>query len=228
MDAVGGREYIPWEIAQRYLQGPNQTMVSANPLHPGETPTPVNGAVSPSANRVITEPLQGGGRGAMTGSEAIAGAAPTPIPGTVGAGDVRNRSAYTDPSGHATSSTQLGPRGPVRPLGPPATPAPLGTAPNATAPAGGLPPASQTLPPPRTAAPAAKPATVAPPPQVRPFNPTNRTDSIVQAIGDDAANWKLATNAADKFQIGQRMAELGIEPGNITGSMRDRVPRMLA
>ena len=56
---------------------------------------------------------------------------------------------------------------------------------------------------------------------MEPFNPTNRTDSIVQAIGDDAANWKLATNAADKFQIGQRMAELGIEQ-NITGSMRDR------
>ena len=95
MDGIGNQAVYPAEIAQRIMQGENQTMVGVNPYHPGDTATTVTGAVSPSANRVITEPLQGGGRGAMTGSEAIAGAAPTPIPGTVGAGDVRNHDAYT-------------------------------------------------------------------------------------------------------------------------------------
>lgn len=83
-------------------------------------------------------------------------------------------------------------------------------------------------PPGRAGAPAAAPSASvsAPAPslttKVRPFDPNNRTDYLVAAIGADANNWKMATNAADKFQVTKRMQELGIAPNNITGSMRER------
>jgi len=71
-------------------------------------------------------------------------------------------------------------------------------------------------------APGAPSKTTALPARVPPFNPSNRVDNIVAAIGRDEANWKMATNAADKFQITNRMAQLGIDTNNVTGSMRER------
>jgi hypothetical protein len=189
--------WVPAEIANRFMQGPNQTMVSVNPLHP-DTATPVSGVVAPGANRIIQSDLVGGGRGVETAGQALGGGAPTPTPGTIGKGTPTTRVTTPSPSGQTVSTSQTGPRA--------ANPIPAPNLPS-TAPAPSAPP---------------KPSVTAPPPQVKPFDPSNRTDSIVSAIGNDAANWKMATNPADKYQITKRMAELGIDPGNITGSMRDR------
>ena len=178
------------------------------------TTVPTNQQVNPQAAqpnvvRLLASPKiidrQGGGKSVATGAQLLNGTSPTPIPDSLGAGDATNKSSYTSPSGQTTSSSRKGPSA-ARPLAAPQLP--TSAAPSA------LPPASTVLPP--------APKKTAAPPQVKPFDPSNRTDSIVQAIGNDAANWKLATNAADKYQIGQRMAQLGIEPGNVTGSMRDR------
>jgi hypothetical protein len=57
---------------------------------------------------------------------------------------------------------------------------------------------------------------------VRPYDPTNRVDRIAVETANDANNLHQATNAADKYQITERMAELGLEPNNITGSVRER------
>lgn len=67
---------------------------------------------------------------------------------------------------------------------------------------------------------AASPTTL--PGFVKPFNPADSVDFRVAAIGRDAANWKMVNNAADRERVVKRMAELGIEPSNITGSMRER------
>lgn len=61
--------------------------------------------------------------------------------------------------------------------------------------------------------------------KVRPFNPTSRLDHIVSDIARDAANWKEVTNTNDKFQVTQRMAELNLDPNNLTTSMREQATR---
>jgi hypothetical protein len=54
-------------------------------------------------------------------------------------------------------------------------------------------------------------------------------DRIAREIGQDAANWKnvsargpFSDQNPSKMMINKRMAELGIDPNNISGSIRDR------
>lgn len=58
---------------------------------------------------------------------------------------------------------------------------------------------------------------------VRPLNTSDRTDALALLMAkDSAAAAKLMTNAADKVAVGNRMAQLGLTPGMITTSMRER------
>lgn len=61
------------------------------------------------------------------------------------------------------------------------------------------------------------------PPETPAWNPSNRTDSLIQQIANgDTTLDKAATTKRDKFEIETRMAQLGLSPANITTSMRER------
>jgi hypothetical protein len=59
---------------------------------------------------------------------------------------------------------------------------------------------------------------------VKPLDPTNDLDHRVIAIAKDAQSGKILSslNPQDKAQISHRMTELGLEPGMVTSSMRER------
>jgi hypothetical protein len=60
------------------------------------------------------------------------------------------------------------------------------------------------------------------PPRTPLYNPSNRIDNLVRLIGQDAGNEKLIASRQDRIAVGQRMSDLGIDPNNATGSMRER------
>lgn len=62
------------------------------------------------------------------------------------------------------------------------------------------------------------------PKRIRIFNPKgDRIDNIVRLMGQDMQSAeKLIASRQDRVAVGKRMAELGIDPNNITTSMRDR------
>jgi hypothetical protein len=59
---------------------------------------------------------------------------------------------------------------------------------------------------------------------VKPLDPTNDLDHRVITIAKDAQSGKILSslNPQDKAQISHRMTELGLEPGMVTSSMRER------
>jgi hypothetical protein len=59
---------------------------------------------------------------------------------------------------------------------------------------------------------------------IKPFNPSDRIDNLVRLMGQDAANERLLYGR-DKVAVTNRMAQLGIDPNNATGSMRDQAAR---
>lgn len=55
------------------------------------------------------------------------------------------------------------------------------------------------------------------------FDPTNnRIDHLVQMIGADSKNTTWLNGHPEKYKVERRMAELGIDPNNVTGSQRER------
>jgi len=112
-------------------------------------------------------------------------------------------SSYTDPFGRHTQQTIT-----KRTLpGIPGAPATAGTTPVPAAP--GRPTT------PTTGLPVSTP--------VRPLDPSNELDAKALGMAKDAAaEAHLITNSADKARVASRMAELGLSPGMITSSMRDR------
>lgn len=124
---------------------------------------------------------------------------------------VTGHTSVTNPDGSVVSSTQRSKV--LTPLVKPAVTAPgVKAAP------------SETPVPTGPGAPAVPTTTPLPPrASVPPFDPANRLDSLVQQIANgDTTLEKAKTNARDKFQIEDRMAQLGLTPANITTSMRER------
>jgi hypothetical protein len=65
---------------------------------------------------------------------------------------------------------------------------------------------------------------------VRPFDPTKPIDNIVKLIAQDATNEKMIATKGpfsdenpSKAMVNKRLAQLGLDPNNVTGSIRDRV-----
>lgn len=56
---------------------------------------------------------------------------------------------------------------------------------------------------------------------VKPFDDSDRIDHILRLVGQDSTNKKFLTSR-DAVPFGKRMAELGIDPNNITTSLRER------
>jgi hypothetical protein len=119
-------------------------------------------------------------------------------------GHETEHTSVTSPEGVNKSSTLTRPV----PLAAPGVPAKAGETPIPAAPG----------------TPALHPATGAlPSSTIAPFDSSSRLDSIVKQIANgDTTLAKSATNARDKYQIETRMAQLGLDPANITTSMRDR------
>lgn len=66
-------------------------------------------------------------------------------------------------------------------------------------------------------------------PSVQPFNPADPVDAAVQRLANDAANWKGISDrpgdVVNSNKVNKRLAELGVAPNNITGSIRDMAER---
>ncbi len=60
------------------------------------------------------------------------------------------------------------------------------------------------------------------PKAVAPFNPSNRIDNLVALMAKDETAARGLMDARDKKLVTARMAQLGVDPNNVTGSMRDR------
>ena len=200
-DLMSGQEvWYDTASRQRLLQVDGGGMGAYNPYAPNEGATTIPGAVAPSMNtpKLVNVP---GGMAFTSPGENAEGTAPTPIPGAFNpsmAGTSVSAGSQQLPQGGTVSTrttTKI----------PPGTVTPHGTVGSAT-----------------MAQPAVQGQGAKLGPTIRPFDPSSRTDNIVSAIASDAANWKMATNAADKYQISKRMTELGLDPNNITGSMRER------
>lgn len=170
----------------------------------GAAIAPLPGAVAPSQIAPIVG-LTPNGAGITSAAAAAAGTAPTILPVTPPsmAGTQTTHSSVTSPSGVTTSETTVRK---VAPAGAPVT----GDQTPVPAMSHGAPaiPASGTLPTQKS---------------VAPFNPTDRIDSLIRQIANgDTTLDKAKTNARDKFQIEERMAQLGLTPANITENMRER------
>jgi len=183
----------------------NRATVSTNAqLGSGAVPN-----VSPGSNRVVNEGVDSSGHIRLgrvgdvlqgiedkgTSTIPSAGVSPSTL------GTTTTQSSVTSPSGVHTATTTR------QRIAPPGAPASGGVTP---VPRGPGVPSTQTL----------LPKTPAP---IRPLDPANELDHKVIALATDAQmGGHLITNAQDKDRVNRRMAELGLQPGMITSSMRDR------
>jgi hypothetical protein len=185
------------------VTGPNGQITIA-PKVAGQPQTPAGPAVSPNQANLSIKGIGPTGNEQVTSPADLRAGKPaieTPFIPPAMLGTARKESSQQTPEGGRVESSST-----VKTLpGLPGAPAHSGTTPVPAAPGA-----------PRVTAPLPVPAAIPP------FNPANRTDKIAMDIANDAANWKEHTNAADKFAITSRMAQLGLDPTNLTGSMRDR------
>lgn len=213
LDLLGGKSYYTpavgptitiagqngLEVAPR-LPGAIQASGGGAALPPSTLTRVVNGGVDATGHTIFFNPLNPLGTH-VTAPGVNASVLPT----------VTGHTSITNPDGSVVSSTQRSKV--LTPLVKPAVSAPgVKAAP------------SETPVPTGPGAPAVPTTTPLPPrASVAPFNPTNRLDSLVQQIANgDTTLEKAKTNARDKFQIEDRMAQLGLTPANITTSMRER------
>lgn len=193
----GGPSYTPGQVAPRTVDLPGGTtgFQTAAGARTGAAPVPTGGVV-PSYLSPKFEPTATGGVQMTTPADVLAGKKPTPVQGAVSPSMLQTQHSGTsslDAEGNTVTTSRSGKIAPG------------------------------AIPPPPVSASATTGSTTNLAPRIAPFNPTNRIDNIVRMMGQDAQRAQpLLASRQDKVAVGKRMAELGIDPNNVTGSMRER------
>ena len=162
---------------------------------------PGSAGVAPSEATPKTVPLMGGGVGMVSPANVAAGKAPTPVLGGVTPG-LQTHTAVT-----STEPTMSGGTATSR-----VTSVGGGPAVSGTAPAGGVSKPKESV-----------------WGGVRPFDDTVPVDHIAKLIAQDAANEKMISTRGpfspenpSKAMVNKRLAQMGLDPNNVSGSVRDR------